>query len=315
MDRNLAHKIYHRYCKVGKREPGAVKEIQEADGSWRFVEQESLESNGEYGGVVIRKGEKVFVFRGALGKVFRTNPRLGLPTSNELVLGATELGRYQNFDHGVAIWDGGTTIGFPLVESLTPLKRQMCIVAFFDLRGFTSWAAKEEPDAVQKIIRIFENAVHIGFPTDGQPWLRLSIKGTGDGVMIVSQADWYEDDNLNSQMQDFKRKHARDFLTGCQVAMASGWKPLRKSRLPLAIGCGIATGLLDRVFLFGRLDFIGPAANEAAKLQQHAWDEICITDQFKTLLERDGQSVTGAMQLRGKGWRLRSGWSISTHEK
>jgi class 3 adenylate cyclase len=315
MKKDYARKHYEILCRKLKRKALDIQGVEEPDGSWRFVEQDVPGNGGVYEGAIVRGKDRAFVFRGALGKVFRATPQLGLPTSNEQVLGATAFGRYQSFDHGVAIWDGGSTFGFPLVESLTPLRRQLCMVAFFDMRGFTTWAAKETPENVAAGIQIFERAIHSGFPTDGQPWLRLAIKGTGDGVMIVSQADWYKDDGRDSQMAEFKRKHANAFLTGCRTAIADGWKRLRKAEFPLGIGCGIATGQLDRVFLFGRLDYIGPAANEAAKLQQHAWDEILITDEFKKLLKRDNQSLKGAMELKGKGWRLLSGWSQSSLER
>jgi hypothetical protein len=49
---------------------------------------------------------------------------------------------------------------------------------------------------------------------------------------------------------------------------------IKENAYPLAIGCGVASGELDRVFLFGRFDFIGRAANEAAEIQQYAWNEI-----------------------------------------
>ena len=107
-------------------------------------------------------------------------------------------------------------------------------------------------------------------------------------------------------MTTFVRAHALDFMSACERVVSTVRKQLAESRLPLAIGCGIACGILDRVFLFGRFDFIGRAANEAAKLQQHAWNEICVTDEFRASLKLDGRASEADWALAGKGWRLQA---------
>lgn len=294
---------YEQYCAREKRPVMATPRIEQRDGAWLFFEVEDGALDAA-NGVVVRPDGGAFTFRGALGRVFRITPQLALPKSNELVLGATEFGRYQIFDKGIAIWDGGTTFGFPLVESFNK-GRHACIVAFFDLRGFTTWSrpAETQPDDVQAAICAFEEAVHHGFPTDGQPWLKLFVKGTGDGVMIVSQADWYTGDSPNKKVSRFKSGHARAFLRACTKVLSAGRENLKN--LPLAIGCAIAAGDLDRIFLFGRLDYIGSVANEAAKLQQHAWNEICVTDKFRDMLLGDNESLAGETELPPKRWRLR----------
>ena len=221
------------------------------------------------------------------------------------------MGRYQAFDNGIAVWDGGKfnkngdgegNRSYLIQESLISLPRQFCIVSFFDLRGFTTWSA-ENPGDAQKAIRAFEEAVRFGVPTHGQKWLRQFVKGTGDGVMIVSQADWFDDDEQNTPMTSLKDGHAKAFLEACERILSEGRKNLKE--FSMRIGCAIGAGVLDRVFLFGRLDYIGPVANEVAKLQQHARDEICITDEFRILLQRDEKNLNGKMQLTAMGWRLR----------
>jgi class 3 adenylate cyclase len=303
MTQEQARSFYTQHCAQQKRPALEPLRIEQQGNAWIFVEVEDGPIDAAKG-VIVREDGSAFTFRGALGRVFHGTPQLGLPQSNELVLGATELGRYQVFDNGIAIWDGGTTFGFPLVESFSK-GRHPCIVAFFDLRGFTSWSKPTEtkPDDVQAAICSFEEAVHHGFPTDGQRWLKLFVKGTGDGVMIVSQADWYHGGNPNKKMSQFQSGHARDFLHACSEVLLVGKEKLKT--LPLAIGCAIAAGDLDRIFLFGRLDYIGSVANEAAKLQQHAWNEICITDIFQEMLLGDGEMLHGATELPPKRWRLR----------
>ncbi len=319
MTEDQARRAYTEYCTRGDRLPQSIKPKSLTDGSWLFVEVDES-PNGHYEGIAVRTDGGVFPFYGAIGKVLRAKPELGAPRSYEQFLGTTAYGRYQAFSDGVAIWEGGEDLGFPLLESLSPLHRQMCIVAFFDLRGFTSWSKNAAQDEVQQAIQTFEAAVHDGFPVQSAPWKRLSdgtgnvesapwkrlfLKGTGDGVMIVSQADWYEKGaTLNSRMSELARGHGRDFLDACERTVSAGRRRLEHYRFPLAIGCGIASGELDRVFLFGRFDFIGPAANEAAKLQQHAWNEICVTREFGAVLNSDGRGLDAEWELATKGWRL-----------
>ena len=311
MTEEQARRIYVDYC--AQKSSAAISDsraVTMGDGSWLFVEvNKSQKEGGDYKGVVVRADGGVFTLLGALGKVFRRNQKkLGAPKSCERFLGSTAFGCYQAFDAGFAIWEGGENLGFPLLESLIPLRRQMCIVAFFDLRGFTTWSKDATPEEVHQAIQALEDSIHDGFPyaSDSKPWERLFLKGTGDGVMIVSQADWYKETQLNQRMNEFARGHARKFLYACETAVLAGRERLAHYNFPLAIGCGIASGELDRIFLFGRFDFIGPAANEAAKLQQHAWNEICVTSAFGTVLNMDGWNLDAECVLANKGWRLRS---------
>lgn len=301
-----ARTIYERFCAERECRPTCGDAISQPDGSWRFVEIEEQGANGTYEGVVVRTTGEAFPFGGALGKAFRNFPTLGAPRSYERSLGATAFGRYQAFDAGVAIWEGSENICFPVLESLSPLRRQMCIVAFLDLRGFTSWSKDVASDQVQQAIHAFEDAVHIGFPTTLTSLPRLFLKGTGDGVMIVSQTDWHGNATLGQRMTEFTPGHALDFLHACERTVSTGRARLTQNAFPLAIGCGIASGELDRVVLFGRFDFIGRAANEAAKLQQHAWNEICVTRDFGAILNKNGRDLDADWELAANGWRLRS---------
>jgi class 3 adenylate cyclase len=124
--------------------------------------------------------------------------------------------------------------------------------------------------------------------------------------MIVSQADWYRDAKLHEPMTTFAPGHALDFLSACEHVVSAAHQQLVQSGFPLGIGCGIACGALDRVFLFGRFDFLGRAANEASKLQQHAWNEICVTDEFRAILKLDGRVCDADWELASNGWRLRA---------
>ena len=92
MTEEEARPIYEQFCAQYGPDPKA-KGAAQPDGSWLFIERQGPGSNGEYVGVIVRADERAFGFYGALGKVFRNcRSALGLPISNELVLGATGWG-------------------------------------------------------------------------------------------------------------------------------------------------------------------------------------------------------------------------------
>jgi class 3 adenylate cyclase len=303
--RVTADEAKNLYCGFRQRhggEPNGRPELQ-PDGSCRFIEkEEGPPPHGVYNGVVVRPDGRAYEFHGALGKVFRTSTVLGLPKSNERLMSGTEKSRYQAFENGVAVWDAGTGIGFPLVESWSSLRKQLGIIAFFDLRGFTTWSEKADPAEVQAVVTMLEEKVQLGFPVPAENFSRQFFKGVGDGVMVVSQADWYKEDGSTDERMAFTQGHCEAFLSRCNATLANIRQELRP--YSIAVGCGISAGALTRVFLFGRLDFIGPPINTASKLQQHAWNEVCITEDFRRHVEKDGVQLHGALHLPGKGWRL-----------
>ena len=107
-------------------------------------------------------------------------------------------------------------------------------------------------------------------------------------------------------MAEFVRGHARDFLQACERTVSAVRERIKENAYPLAIGCGVASGELDRVFLFGRFDFIGPAANEAAEIQQYAWNEDMRDARFRCSSRLDERDIDADWELVTKGWRLRS---------
>jgi hypothetical protein len=74
-----------------------------ANGDWIALPPTAPEQ-----GIVLRDDGGDAPFYGALGKMV---PALGLPRSREMLLGSTELGRYQTYERGLAIWETVTIDG------------------------------------------------------------------------------------------------------------------------------------------------------------------------------------------------------------
>src|SRR5438093_777532 len=113
----------------------------------------------------------------------------------------------------------------------------------------TSSSAKPEPDGSWRFVEMEgqgTNGIYEGVvvPTFSTSLPRLCLKGTGDGVMIVSQADWHKSATSGQRMPRFARGHALDFLHACERTVSAVRERLTPNAYPLAIGCGIASGEL-----------------------------------------------------------------------
>jgi len=141
------------------------------------------------------------------------------------------------------------------------------------------------------------------------------IKGTGDGMMIVSERDWFAGQELSE-----KRERGAGATIPIRIGHASAFlrasiRFIRQARsvIPreLAIGCGIDAGELHQVFVLGQSDYLGEAANNAAKLQQLAWDEVVISGRVAECLQADGEDgvsiLSAGKPLADRGIRIALG--------
>jgi class 3 adenylate cyclase len=235
-------------------------------------------------------------FWGALGKLV---PHLGLPQTRQRFLASSPHGCYQLYRDGIAVWEGQPDIGFPIptLPSAVQAGRQcQAIVAFFDLRGFTSWSNKRTAAEIQDIVRAMEEEFQAAFSKN---WCRhLFTKGTGDGFMLISEAGWFG--GTEEDVTGFQRGHAAMFASACSTLIRQARPRLDAE---LAIGCGITLGEITQVFLLGRPDYIGSPVNEAAKIQQIAWDELCVSELFRSAMAADGVAPR-ADRLGDRGWRI-----------
>jgi class 3 adenylate cyclase len=128
----------------------------------------------------------------------------------------------------------------------------------------------------------------------------LYVKSTGDGLMIISEATSYTGRNKKSP-STVRAEHAWAFAVACGELALKTRKSLKAERR--MIGCGIAVGTLDRVFLLGQRDYLGPTVNEASKAQSDAkGNDLVVSRSFAQLLQRRGRDPRGA---RAPGNRVR----------
>lgn len=299
MDENQARaklQEYLRFCRGGLYSPDSwatdpFNLTPLPSGDWLATKLQ-LPSEG----IVLKANGDPVPFFGALGKLVRV---LGLPISRELLLGSALRGRYQIYEHGLAVWEAfqhGGDLGYPVAAWNSAEERaRKCraLVAFFDLRGFTTWSGSATAPEVQEVVHGFEVAFQDAF--SGKWCSKLFAKGTGDGFMVVSEEGW----NL-SCTSDFGGGHAKAFCGACATTLITA----RKSLPPeLAVGCGVTLGEITQFYVLGRPDYAGPAVNEASKIQSVAYDEMCIAKPALDRLNADEAWPEGKV-LPGKGTRI-----------
>ena len=275
------------------------------DGSWLFVYATDQDPQPVLRGkpvqaIVVRPDRSVYLLVGACARTANAFD-LGLPLSQERFLGSTPFGRYQSCDRGIAVWEGPQDIGYAVQfdgDTLAPLRSALGLVAFSDLRGFTEWSKQASPAQIQATLSDVESSLQRAFR---RTWCStVFLKGTGDGMMMLSELSWYsaggpsDDPPVPGHALEFTRALCR-FARDAQTRLARA----------MAIGIGADFGTCHQVFILGRYDYVGAPINNAAKLQQLAWNEIIVSPALMNLLERDGSNVaTRSKQLPGRGYRF-----------
>jgi class 3 adenylate cyclase len=173
----------------------------------------------------------------------------------------------------------------------------MALVAFFDLRGFTAWSLKQSPDVLQRTIENLEIAFQNAFL---RSWChRLFSKGTGDGLMVVSEAGNFGE-SIATPSENLQPGHCRAFCIACAQTVEAAGKSVPEE---LAVGCGITLGEVTQLYLLGRPDYIGSPVNDASKIQAIAYGEVCIATKVIDQLRAEGFNAEGKV-IPGKGSRI-----------
>jgi len=235
-----------------------------------------------------------FQIRGAIGNVYFDLAHfesLGLPKSDEGWIGSGP-GRYQLFDKGIIVYDGVKDIAYARIfgdPKYAEGRRCRSIVAFFDLRGFTQWSAKTDPDEVQNRL---ENLEILYQRELKRIWGRpIFIKSNGDGLMVVYDPDGLDRPEFGCEPDPSRglEEYFPLFFLTCASLVSEAQEMLPHG---LKIGCGIDCGEITQVFMFGQWDYIGKALNRAAKLQHEACNEIYISEDFyKSFKEHDSKAA------------------------
>jgi adenylate cyclase len=178
-------------------------------------------------------------------------------------------------------------------EEILKTHRREITVAFFDLRGFTAFTDKAEPEEVMDLLRAYHSAL-------GR--LVLEHQGTlerfaGDAVMV------FFNDPLPVERP---AEHAvRTALATLEAfaPIAQHWK--KRSGFDLGLGVGIAQGYatLGAIGFEGRMDYaaIGNVTNLAARLCSEAKAGQILADR-KTMAVLDGSfefEPVGELTLKG----------------
>lgn len=271
-----------------------------ADG-WIFVYKTDPDPRFQgkpFEAIIVRADGTSYLALGACARLWNAYD-LGFPRTQERFLGSTRGGKYQKFERGMAVWEGKPDLCYGVSYEewgLSPdgTETATCtgFVAFSDLRGFTNWSQKASADMIQKILSGVERCFQQAF---ARTWCTsLFVKGTGDGMMIVSEAD-ASDQPIPNHAQEFTRACCR-FVRDAQDILPPN---------ELAIGIGVDYGKFHRVFLLGRRDYVGMRINDAAKIQQLAWNEVVMSEEHASRLRKDGVDIDAMSKpLPGKGYRL-----------
>jgi signal transduction histidine kinase/class 3 adenylate cyclase len=169
--------------------------------------------------------------------------------------------------------------------------RREITVVFIDLRGFTAFVEKSDPEDVMTILREYQTAMgHLVSEYGGT--LERFI---GDAVMVYFNDPLPCPDHAQQAVQ--MAIAMRQALCGLQ----EGW---RKRGAQLGAGIGIATGYatIGAVGFEDRLDYsaIGPVTNLAARLCSDAQDgQILVSDRVLPLVEDLIAEPIGELALKG----------------
>jgi uncharacterized protein (DUF433 family)/class 3 adenylate cyclase len=241
---------------------------------------------------------KAFSVFGAIGNYFFSSDgfeKVGLPTSEERWMGSGPA-RYQLFDRGMIAYDANSDRAYAPIQNNQKYakgKKSAAFVAFTDLRGFTEWSKNQKPKRIQEVLNALEEIHQKAFLKR-----QVFVKSTGDGIMIVSETGGL---GLHGRLGTQDGEHANPawFLRDC-ARLVNEAKKNETLRRDFALGCGIDYGEITQTFFLGQWDYFGKEVNNAAKLQQHAWNEIVVSRKFQDALNKKNKKLARKGQKLAK---------------
>lgn len=180
-------------------------------------------------------------------------------------------------------------------EDLLGAQKADVVVVFCDLRGFTAFSAKAEPEEIMRLLGEYYEAL-------GAIIMRYEATLThfsGDGLMVLLNAPVPCPDNPALRAM----RMARDMQDAVQVLII-GWRARGHA---LGFGVGLAKGVatVGRIGYEGRHDYtaIGRVANLASRLCSSADDKQILVDETAAAAVPDGVTLepVGTRELKGFG--------------
>lgn len=172
-------------------------------------------------------------------------------------------------------------------------RRVDVVVAFCDLRGFTAFSARAEPETVIGMLGDYYSALETVVATHGATLTNFS----GDGAMVLFNAPVPCDDPALGALE-----MARDMQIGVHELLAS--RHSLDHRLGFGVGLAMGPATVGRIGSEGRLDYtaIGNVVNLASRL-------CSIADDFEVLCDRAAaQSVGSRLPLVALEARVLKGY-------
>ena len=154
-------------------------------------------------------------------------------------------------------------------DSVLDGRRVEVVVVFCDLRGFTAFSARAEPETVIGVLREYYDALERVVSAHEATLINFS----GDGAMVLVNAPVSCPDPALRAVN-----MARDMQTSVQKLLV-GWRAL-DHRLGFGVGLAMGPATVGRIGSEGRLDYtaIGNVVNLASRLCSSAEDSEILVD-------------------------------------
>ena len=177
-------------------------------------------------------------------------------------------------------------------EAMLASHRAEIAVVFFDLRGFTAFSERSEPEDVMRVLREFHQAVG----TQAQRFAGTIERFVGDGAMI-----FFNDPEPIAEPCAQAAKFTSAVFEACRAPLER-WK---REGLNLHIGCGLAYGYatIGAIGFNDRYDYgvVGTVANLASRLcdEARAGEVIVSARAAGALTDSFGTEPMPALTLKG----------------
>jgi class 3 adenylate cyclase len=172
-------------------------------------------------------------------------------------------------------------------------QRRDVVAIFGDLRGFTAFSARAEPDVVIAVLQEYYKAIGAVTARHGGTLVRFA----GDGVMILVNAPVAFEDPAQRGIQ-----LAIDLQASVQ-SLASYWKA-RGCAIGFGVGIAMGPATVGTLGWHGRLDYtaVGNAVNLASRLCDLAADAQILVDPVVTGHVRDNVALASIGKRAIKGF-------------